>query len=275
MTTGTEWKSTVGRTWAEMHVHTDRALARLTKRLLERIAPLPGEAVLDIGCGAGELALAIAASRPGATVIGVDISPDLLAEARKRTAEHGRVEFILADAEQWRREGFGPELLVSRHGVMFFDDPVAAFSHLRSIAVPDANLVFSCFRTPGENPWASGVSAILPQKGSAPPPDPHAPGPFAFADPEHVRAILSGAGWTDIGFESVDFPFVAGAGSDPVADAEAFFSRIGPAAPAVRDLEGEARETFRAKLRAWLEAHRSGDSVSFPGAAWIVSARNG
>lgn len=275
MTTRTEWQAQVGRNWAQMHVHTDRALTGLTRRLLERIAGLPGRTVLDIGCGAGELALAIAAARPDATVIGVDISPDLVAEARKRAREDARVEFVLADAAQWRDDDRSPDLLVSRHGVMFFDDPVAAFGHLRDIAASGANLVFSCFRTPGENPWASGVSALMPPEDGALPPAPHAPGPFAFADVVHVRTILSAAGWTGIGFEPVDFTFIAGAGSDPVSDAETFFARIGPAAIAMRKLTGEARDEFRARLRGWLEEHRRDDRVTFPGAAWIVGARRG
>lgn len=137
MTTGTDWQAQVARTWADNYALTDRSFAELTRRMLERIAEYGPRAVLDVGCGAGELALAIAHQHPAARVIGVDLSPDLIDAARLRgreqtgreQAERGQVgaEFVLADATSWALPGFSPDLIVSRHGVMFFDDPVAAF----------------------------------------------------------------------------------------------------------------------------------------------------
>lgn len=255
-----------------MYPYTDRAFTGLTQRLLDRIAGFGGNAVLDIGCGAGELSLAIARARPEARVLGVDLSADLVATAQERAGPRRKLEFEQGDASQWRREFFSPDLLVSRHGVMFFDQPVAAFAHLRQIAVPGASLVFSCFRTPRDNPWMSGMAHML---GLPPAADPHAPGPFAFADPQHVEAILGEAGWGNLDFEPFDFAYIGGMGADPVADAMKFFARIGPAAPLLRELEGEARAEAEAKIVRWLEEHRSGDIVAFPAAAWIVTARNG
>lgn len=269
MTNIMDWQAQVGRTWADNYQLTDRSFAGLTQRLLERITERVGDAVLDIGCGAGELALAIARNRPAARVIGVDVSSDLVEAARRRGDQLTNAEFILADAASWREPGFTPDLLVSRHGVMFFDDPVAAFANLHDCASTDAELVFSCFRNASENPWAAGMAKVLgltPAGGST------APGPFAFADPQHVENILSAAGWQGIAFEPVDFAYVAGVGEDPVADAMAFFRRIGPAAPVLRALEGAAREAAEAKLAEWLEGHRSGNLIAFGAAAWIVTA---
>ena len=110
MTTGTEWQGRVGRAWAELHERTDRSLAGLTERLLARIAGLPGSKVLDIGCGAGELSLAIARARPEAHVLGVDVSDDLVAAARKRAGTNPRTLFAVADAAQWSDPHFAPEL---------------------------------------------------------------------------------------------------------------------------------------------------------------------
>lgn len=270
MTSGSEWQGLVGRSWADLHVLTDRCFGGLTQRLLERIGDFPGNAVLDIGCGAGEVSLAVGRARPQAQVIGLDISADLLEVARKRGAQLGNVEFVEGNASNWLPDGFAPDLLVSRHGVMFFDDPFAAFAHLRAIAAPGANLVFSCFRSPRENPWASDVARMM----DAPPPaDPVAPGPFAFADPQRIEAILAKGGWRNVDIAPVDFAYVAGQGEDPVADARAFFARIGPAARALRELRGEAREAMAAKLDAWLADNRNGDLVVFAAAAWIVTAR--
>lgn len=225
--------------------------------------------MLDVGCGAGELSLAVARARPRARMLGLDISSDLIDAARARAgSETAQIQFELGDAAHWADPEFTPDLLISRHGVMFFDDPPAAFAHLRAAAAPDARLVFSCFRSPRENPWASGITELL----GVPPGDPFAPGPFAFADPQHIEEILAQAGWGQIDFEPVDFAYVAGHGADPVEDALGFVARIGPAALALRQLEGAARDSALARLRNWFGGHRSGDLVALTGAAWIVTA---
>lgn len=272
MTSGSDWQGKVGQNWADMHAWTDRSFTGLTQHLLERIALRPGHAVLDIGCGAGELSLALGRGRPDAQVIGLDISADLVAAARMRGGQHANVDFVVGDAATWQREFFTPDLLVSRHGVMFFDDPPAAFAHLRRIAAPGAGLVFSCFRTPRENRWMTDLARLLDLPAPA---DPHAPGPFAFADPQWVEEILAEAGWTDIDFEPVDFAYIAGTGPDPVSDAEAFFARIGPAAAMLRELTGTALAEAQQRIRAWLAESRSANLVAFSAAAWVVTARNG
>lgn len=270
MTTGSDWQAQTGKSWAASYHLTDRSFSGLTQRLLERIEACQGRAVLDIGCGAGELSLAIARGRPQARVVGVDISADLVAVARGRGEALGNASFIEANAATWREREFAPDLLVSRHGVMFFDDPPAAFSNLLDQAAPGAELIFSCFRSPLENPWASDIAQLL---RLPPAKDPTAPGPFAFADPAHVERILRTAGWQDVSFYPVDFAYVAGCGDDPVDEAMSFFNRIGPAAVALRALEGEARADAMSRIRAWVEEYRSGNLVAFGAAAWLVSAR--
>jgi SAM-dependent methyltransferase len=269
MTTGMDWQDRVGRTWAEMYPATDRSFAGLTEQLLSRIAALPGQAVLDIGCGAGELSLAVARARPGARVVGLDCSADLIEAARQRGGKRFGLQFELGDAANWRESAFAPDLLVSRHGVMFFEDPATAFAHLRGSSAPGARLAFSCFRSIHENAWAAGLAKLF----DLPPGEPLAPGPFAFADPQRVEAILKAGGWEAVAFEPIDFAYIAGAGPDPVADAVHYFSRIGPAAPALSALKGEAGTRKLDELARWVAEHRSGNLVAFAGAAWIVTAR--
>lgn len=271
MTTGTDWRDAVGRSWAESYRLTDRAFSGLTERLLARIGGCEGTGTLDIGCGAGELALAIARGNPQTKVIGVDVSAELVAAARTRGDTLSNVDFVEADAAHWKPAEFAPDLLVSRHGVMFFDVPVMAFANLRAVAAPGACLVFSCFRSARLNPWASDLAALLklPEMSEGP-----APGPFAFADEAYVRGILGNAGWQDVTLDPVDFAYIAGAGDDPVEDAMQLFRRIGPAAPALRALSGADRTRAESWVRDWVTEHRSGNLVAFPAAAWIVTARN-
>lgn len=274
MTTGAEWQAQLGRNWAAMYAYTDRSFSELTGRLLERIGQQAAASILDIGCGAGELALAVAGERPDARITGLDVSPELIsaAQARRDGVAAYNCEFVLGDAASWTAPGLAPDLLISRHGVMFFDDPVAAFAHLHQIAAPGARLVFSCFRDRADNHWASAMDAIL---DLSPPADPFAPGPFAFADRLRVAAILESAGWQHVSFEPVDFAYIAGAGDDPVADAEMMLGKIGPAAPALRALTGDALATARQRIHSLLQAHRVGNIVAFPAAAWIVTAAKG
>ena len=270
MTTGTEWREAVGRNWAESYRLTDRAFSGLTERLLALIGGCEGAGTLDIGCGAGELSLAIARGNPQTKVVGVDVSAELLAAARERGGTLNNVDFIEADAALWKPADFAPNLLVSRHGVMFFDVPVMAFANLHALAAPGARLIFSCFRSVKLNPWAAELAALLdlPELGEG-----TAPGPFSFADEAYVRGILDNAGWQDVALQPVDFAYIAGTGDDPVEDAMQLFRRIGPAAKALRALAGADLARAEGWVREWVSAHRSGNLVAFPAAAWIVSAR--
>lgn len=272
MTDRSEWQGRVGRKWAEEWRRTDRSFTGLTDRLLSRASARPVARALDVGCGAGEVSLALGRSHPGAEIVGIDVSQELVEVARRRASHLSNVSFEVGDAADWRREDFAPDLVVSRHGVMFFAEPAAAFGHLCRVAAPDARLVFSCFRDRAENPWAERVAGLLPQ-GTIQPSDPDGPGPFAFSDRERVESILSEGGWREIAFEKVDFAYVAGAGEDPVGDAVSYFLSIGPAARAVLDLDDEARGAFVGRLRRYLGGAREGEMVALPGAAWVVSAR--
>lgn len=273
MTDISEWQGRVGRSWADEWRRTDRSFGNLTDRLLGRASARPIAHALDIGCGAGELSLALARGHTNARITGLDISPELVAIAQERSAHLSNVRFLQADAASWKGSGTpAPNLIVSRHGVMFFPDPQQAFSNLAKVAADDARLVFSCFRSRDDNPWAERIAGLLPvgmdQTG-----DPFAPGPFAFADRAYVEALLSDSGWLDISFEQVDFAYIAGAGEDPVADAAQFFQRIGPAARAAAQLSGDQREVFLGRLNRFLENQRDGSLVALPASAWIVTAR--
>ena len=267
-----EWQGRTGASWAEEWRRTDRSFGALTERLLQRTREFRFTDVLDVGCGAGELSLALARGRPNVRVTGVDISTQLIKVARERASNLANVAFEVADAAQWQpAEGFAPDLLVSRHGVMFFRDPQAAFTNLAGLAAPHAGLLFSCFRDRADNPFFAEVARLLP----APPipGDPHEPGPFAFADAARVDAILDAAGWREVKFEPYDFAMVAGSGDDPVEDAVGYFSRIGPAARALAELEPDERARFADRVRALAERNLSDGIVSLRAAAWIVTGR--
>ncbi|WEK47332.1 MAG: methyltransferase domain-containing protein [Candidatus Andeanibacterium colombiense] len=274
MTKANDWEGRTGESWAAEWRRTDRSWSGLTEQLLGRTRDFTFSSVLDIGCGAGELSLAIARGRPTARVIGLDISAPLVEAARERGRNLTNAAFDTGDAARWiPPEDFAPDLLVSRHGVMFFDDPAGAFAHLAQIAAPGAGLLFSCFRGPTENEFFTGPGSLLPRPAT--PRDPHAPGPMAFADPERVRGILAQAGWHAADFAPVDFAMVVGAGENALDDALAYFASIGPLAAAAAELTPAERDDLFVRLRAWLAPRQVDDLVALGAAAWIVTARRG
>jgi SAM-dependent methyltransferase len=158
-----EWTGPVGSAWAEQWRRTDRSFGPLTDCLLEPGAIGRFAHALDIGCGAGELVQRLAASHPSAQILGIDISAELLDVARARCAQLGNARVEETDAATWHAQADAqPDLLISRHGVMFFADPVAAFSHLRQQSAPGAQLRFSCFRARSENEWVTALMGPLP-----------------------------------------------------------------------------------------------------------------
>lgn len=277
-----DWSGGVGETWAREWQRTDRSFAGLEPALERAIlaaAPSGPARLVDLGCGAGTTSLAIAAALPEAEVIGIDLSPDLVAVAVNRAegldGARARCRFMAGDAIE-RAVTLAPiDLFFSRHGVMFFDDPAAAFAGLAAAAVPGTGLVFSCFAAVADNGWATEPLGLAPPPpaGFATTPE---PGPFAFADPERVGALLAATGWAAGPPDRVAFRYVAGAGDDPVADAVAFFRRIGPVAAALRMAAEAERPALLDRVASVCARHLAGGEVAFPAAAWLWSAkRNG
>ena len=270
MTDHRDWTGKVGTVWAQEWRRTDRSFCELTPRLLEAIGSAEFLRALDIGCGAGEISCALAKEHPDRRVTGVDISPELLRVARDRGRSFDNLAFVDGDAATAVFDP-APDCLVSRHGVMFFANPQAAFAHLREQSASGARLTFSCFRARDENEWVSATLSALPERPT-PSLDPNEPGPFAFGNRDRVAAILGEAGWRDITFDAVDYHMVFGAGEDPVADACDYLTRVGPTAAPITALEGAARDATIERLSGVLEGYLVGRTVAIPAAAWIVSA---
>jgi SAM-dependent methyltransferase len=271
MTNAQEWQGRVGISWAREWTRTDLSFAGLTRELVSHIQALAPTKLLDIGCGAGELSLAMAQHCPSTEILGIDISANLVAQAQSRLAlgmENCR--FAQADASCWQDRDFMPDVLMSRHGVMFFDNPEAAFSQLARASAPHASLVFSCFRDRAINPWSVEMAKLLPV---AAPSDPHAPGPFAFADTARVQDILQAAGWCDIDFQPVDWDYITGNGGNAVEESVAFFTHIGPAAARLATIDNVEKSALLDKIRILSQTHLQENQVVFKAAAWIVTAR--
>lgn len=188
--------------WTSVWPKREQLTGAVTDFVLDAADLQPGQRVLDVGSGAGIASLR-AAARVGPTgrVVGADISAPLVDYAGRRAADEGveQVTFVVRDVQQDGIDGAPFDAAISQFGVMFFEDPVAAFANIRSHVAPGGRLAFACWQPIELNPWFVGpvLAAFV-----APPPPP-APGlartgPFAFADADVVGSVLTSAGWSGI-----------------------------------------------------------------------------
>ena len=163
------WNSAATRAWADQYARMDRAVAALTKELLDLAAPQPGERVLDIGCGPGTTVLELAKRvGSGGHVLGADVSEASVARARARIATAGlqHADAIVADASAHPFGRDSLDLVFSRFGIMFFSDPVAAFANVRRAMKPGGRVTLGVFRAASETLWPNApleaVRHLLP-----------------------------------------------------------------------------------------------------------------
>jgi len=263
-----------GRFWAENADHFTRMLGAFGEALLEGAALQPGERVLDVGCGNGDVTLAAAAVvAPEGAVLGVDLSSDQLDNAAVRASRADLTNVVLVEGDAGTVD-LGPEpfdVLLSRFGVMFFDDPVATFAHLHHAMGPGGRLAFVCWQRVEENEWVQGprrvVSSVVPVRdlpaGTA--------GAYSLAEPDHTRGLLTRAGWADVGFEPVVRPVHLGPSADA---ATAVVTAMEWAREALADASDEQRDEALEAVRGHLAEHALPDGrIEIPGSAWLVTAR--
>jgi SAM-dependent methyltransferase len=265
------WNGAAGERWTREQEALDHALAPFTAKLFHVAALRPGERVLDVGCGCGTptLAAAAAVGEAGA-VVGVDVSAPMLGRAVARSGGRANVSYRLEDAATARHsEPFDAE--ISRFGVMFFDDPLHAFANLRSALRTGGRLTFVCWRTVAENEWVRvpqevAVRYLAPD----PPAGPDAPGPFSFGDPQRVRRIIEGAGFSGVHVAPFDADVILS--EEGVTGAADFAMATGPTARLLRDASDEEKERVRAALETTLSPFTRHGRTALGGAVWIVNA---
>lgn len=266
------WNAGRGSVWADLQIMLDRLFLPFERILTETVEVGRTLDVLDIGCGAGATTLALANRlAPSGRCIGLDVSVRLIEVARRRAAEAGigNAEFVIGDAQ---RHAFRPEMfdaVVSRFGVMFFDDPEIAFANIRGGARDGARLTFIVWRDPADNPFMTAAErAVAPLLGLTAGPERDAPGQFALADADRMRAILTAAGWRGIDIQPLDIP--CRLTGEELAVYARRMGRIGMILP---DLDEGRRGAAEAALDQAFAPYLSGNTARFDAACWIVRAQ--
>ena len=269
------WNGEGGKKWLHFMETMDVNLLPFGQKAMAAASVMPGESVLDIGCGCGDTSIEIA-SLVGVDghVLGVDISEPILvrAKAKAMISKDKSVAFECEDAQVYRFDTAAFDLIFSRFGVMFFDDPVAAFKNLYRALRPGGRVAFICWQPAKDNEWIKASLETVARHISLPDPSgPEDPRPMSFGDPERVRRILTRSGFSNIEISNCDTSFTVGSNLD---EAVSFLMQLGPAGAAIAQADAGERvkSNIAADLREMLVPYNTGVGVTMGAATLIVTA---
>ncbi|RZI83043.1 MAG: class I SAM-dependent methyltransferase [Rubrivivax sp.] len=265
------WNGQAGKGWVAMQALLDHMFQPIQDLLVQSVLPEPGLHVLDIGCGTGGTTLAVARRLgEGGHCVGVDISAAMIGAARRRAQlEASSATFLIDDAQTHAFEAASFDRVISRFGVMFFDDFVGAFANLRRASQPGAALDMVVWRSAEENPFMTtaerAASALLP---NLPVRRPGEPGQFGLADPHQVRQILEASAWGSIDIEQLDVPCAF-----PEAQLVPYFTQLGPLGRVLPGVDEPTRRQVIDTVCTAFAPHVHGAEVRFNAACWRLRAR--
>lgn len=268
------WNQRGGEQWRTHQHALDTLFREITEEVLSLAAAGAGECAIDVGCGNGDTTAALAHHVGDAgTVHALDVSTSLLDDARARLARAAitNVHLIEADA-QVATLGLHADVVVSRFGVMFFSDPVAAFTNLRAHTCPGGRLAFAAWGEIEDNPWfADPLEAAVAQLGAVPPRDPRKPGPTAFGDSDYIQRILAAAGWSDIAIVSREVGLHVAGSAQTAAE---LASGLGPVSRVYREYPPTEvdRAAIVERVRAAFEGGEHDAGTRVPAHIHFVSA---
>ncbi len=266
------WDGPEGANWAEFADRFDTAISRTWQRFLDANLIFKRDKVLDIGCGNGKSTRDAARMALSGSATGIDLSSRMLELARERSAREGlrNINFLQADAQVYPFESNSFDIAISRFGVMFFSDPVAAFANIARSLRPSGRLALIAWRGLTENEWQLVMRNALAIGRTLPAPPLGAPGPFGFADSDRVRGILASAGYTEINFEVINEEIEFGSNAD---EAFGFVSSQGFVKGMTQDLDDAGKAQALDALRRVLIEHDTGHGVLLDTSSWLITAR--
>jgi SAM-dependent methyltransferase len=263
------WDGDEGAYWAAHADHFDRSSVPFHRRLLTAAAIGASDRVLDVGCGTGQLTLDAARAAHAGSTLGVDLSSPMLECARRRAAEQNipNVSFEQVDAqiEPFDAESF--DVAISNVGATFFGDLVAGFTNIARALRPGGRIALVTWQSLADNEWIREFRSALAAGRDLPAPPPDAPNPFALADPDRVRSILTTSGFADVELDGTNERMWFGDDGD-----DAYEFVLGLLGWMLDDLDDDGKARARGALRATTTAHETSDGVQYDSAVWTIRA---
>lgn len=271
-----DWAGEMGLKWLASLSLFEEMIAPIGEALLARAGYQDGETVIDLGCGGGATTLAIAdAVAPSGKVMGLDISPDLIAAAQERADKSGagNIAFTCADAATVQLPDAPYDRLFSRFGSMFFADPVGAFTNFHGLVRKGGRIDLAVWGPPRDNLWMMEMMGVVRNHIEIPPAVPRAPGPFAFEDLEYLGEILDASGFTNVDIAAYEaLQPVGGIGATPQKAVEFAFASMA-VGRALADKGEAVIDAASSELASVFARHHvPGEGVMMQGKVWLVSA---
>ncbi|NED14642.1 class I SAM-dependent methyltransferase [Streptomyces sp. SID9124] len=266
------WNGPEGTHWARNQDRWNAVNGGFNGPLLDAARITDGHRTLDLGCGTGQTTRLAALRAPRGSATGLDLSGPMLAEARARAEREGvgNVSFVQGDAQTHPLAPGAYDVAISRYGVMFFTDPVAAFGNVGRSLRPGGRLAFVCPADAALNDWVTAMAALrdlLPVGDFG---RPGLPGMFSLAAPDRIREVLTAAGFVEITVNQAQVYGTWGTGAEDAAD---FLLGTGPGRHLVQRADATARTRARDVLTDHLRAHETADgAVRLRSTSWLVAA---
>jgi SAM-dependent methyltransferase len=269
------WNGAEANHWVTHQVRYDTMLAPFGDRLLTAAQIAPTDRVFDVGCGCGATTLAAAHRASGGTATGVDLSAVMLDVARRRAHEEGiaNASFVAGDAQTYPFPIGVSDVVLSRFGVMFFENPVAAFPNLAGTLTSGGRLAFVCWQDFLSNPFVAVPGLAIAQHVELPDLGPSdAPGMFALADPVRIRSLLSDSGLVDVIIEPLAEEILLGGGGT-LPEAVEFLREGGMGRAVLAGADQTTQDQALAAVNDALAPYVTADGVRIGTAAWLATAR--